>query len=143
MIALCEWNKASIGKMLWDLNDKKYRMWISWIHHYYKKGSECNGYQPPIHASWILKAIFKHKEDLMSLTVWADFLNRGWYCTRDMYKLFMWDKSKVRWKKVLLGNWARPRATFITCMAFLGRMPTKNRLRGLESKMMVGVCFAE
>lgn len=37
MISLLEWNKATIGKLLWNVCEKKDRLWINWIHAYYIK----------------------------------------------------------------------------------------------------------
>lgn len=32
-----EWNKATLGKLLWNLGTLKDKMWIQWIHYYYIK----------------------------------------------------------------------------------------------------------
>ncbi|CAI8590213.1 unnamed protein product [Vicia faba] len=139
MIALCEWNKASIRKMLWDLNAKKDKIWITWIHHYYMKGADCNTYQPPNYALCILKAIFKDKVAMMNSVARLDFLNKGWYSTRDVYNMLRGDKPKVSWRRLILGNLARPRAIFVVWMASLRRLPTKDRLNrfGIQTD---GVC---
>ena len=51
-------------------------------------------------------------------------------------------RPKVRWKKVILGNCARPRDTFITWIEFLGRLPTKDRLRrfGIQNDDLCVFC---
>ncbi|XP_058734249.1 uncharacterized protein LOC131605978 [Vicia villosa] len=35
LISLTAWNKATIGKMLWNIAKIKDRLWIHWIHEYY------------------------------------------------------------------------------------------------------------
>ncbi|XP_058725513.1 uncharacterized protein LOC131596790 [Vicia villosa] len=37
LISLMEWNKATIGKLLWNVCEKKDKLWNSWIHTYYIK----------------------------------------------------------------------------------------------------------
>ena len=106
------------------------------------KGKDCIDYIPPSQASWIVKAIFKHNEELMSSTVWDEFRIRDGYRTRDMYKMLRGVKPKVRWKKVIMGNCARPKSTFITWMALLGRLPTKDRLHrfGIQNDGLCVFC---
>ncbi|KAH1222734.1 putative ribonuclease H protein [Glycine max] len=97
MISLLEWNKATIGKLLWN-------------------------------CSWILKAMFKHRDDLLQSDAWKGFQNTGKYVTRKIYHMLREDKPKVTWRKIFYGNLARPRAKFILWMTCLDRLPTKDRL---------------
>lgn len=50
------WNKAAIGKCLWNLRKKKDKLWVEWIHIYYGKG--VLGLQAK-QASWIVQRILK------------------------------------------------------------------------------------
>ncbi|KAI5382295.1 hypothetical protein KIW84_UN0004 [Lathyrus oleraceus] len=66
IIALGEWNKATIGKLLWSLSEKKDKMWVKWMHSYYLKNRGMEEYQPNNNSSWLMKSICKHKAELMS-----------------------------------------------------------------------------
>lgn len=70
VIALGTWNRATLGKILWNLSHKKDRLWINWVNHYYMKGKVTNKFNPKKTASWIMKAIFKHKEVLSNFDAW-------------------------------------------------------------------------
>lgn len=35
LISLIEWNVATLGKLLWNINAKDDKMWVCWIHSYY------------------------------------------------------------------------------------------------------------
>lgn len=59
LLALLEWNKATIGKLLWNICQKSNKLWVKWVHTYYIKGQDISDYQPATHCSWVLKAIFK------------------------------------------------------------------------------------
>lgn len=128
MISLLEWNKATIGKLLWNVCEKKDRLWINWIHAYYIKKSYPTTFCPGIQCSWILKAMFKHRDDLLQSDVWKGFQNTGKYVTRKIYHMLRGDKPKVTWRKIFYGNLARPIAKFILWMTCLDRLPTKDRL---------------
>lgn len=55
------WNKAVICKLMWNLSKKKDRLWVQWVHVYYKKqiaGWSIEAKQ----ASWIIQKIFKARQ---------------------------------------------------------------------------------
>lgn len=83
---------------------------------------------PDIQCSWILKAMFKHRDDLLQSDVWKGFQNTGKYVTRKIYHMLRGDKPKVTWRKIFYGNLVRLRAKFILWMTCLDRLPTKDRL---------------
>lgn len=66
VIDLGVWNQATIGKMLWNLNAKKDRIWIHWVNQFYLKNYGASSYMPKQSASWTLKAMFKHHDTLFS-----------------------------------------------------------------------------
>ncbi|XP_058770899.1 uncharacterized protein LOC131644417 [Vicia villosa] len=102
LLDLGVWNRASLGKMLWNLNTKKDRMWISWVNHYYmKRGADAANYCPKQSDSWIIKAMFKLRDLFMNSMTW---------------------RNLIRW------NMASPRALFILWMTCQSRLHTKDRL---------------
>ncbi|XP_075083357.1 uncharacterized protein LOC142167100 [Nicotiana tabacum] len=55
------WNKAAVCKLLWNLCKKKDKMWVQWIHIYYKKHNSLWSAEPK-QASWIMQRILKAKK---------------------------------------------------------------------------------
>ncbi|XP_050879587.1 uncharacterized protein LOC127083318 [Lathyrus oleraceus] len=112
IIALGEWNKATIGKLLWSLSEKKDKMWVKWMHSYYLKNGGMEVYQPNSNSSWLMKSICKHKAELMSNDIWVEFQANDMYSTRRMYQHLRGDKPRVDWRRLMYTNMARPRAVF-------------------------------
>lgn len=52
------WNKAALCKFLWNLCNKKDRLWVRWIHLYYIKGRAVNATLAN-QASWLVRKILK------------------------------------------------------------------------------------
>ncbi|XP_058760338.1 uncharacterized protein LOC131633658 [Vicia villosa] len=106
-------NRASLGKMLWNLHTKKDRMWISWVNHYYMKcGADVASYCPKQSDSWIIKAMFKHRDMFMNSMAWSEFVKTGTYQTRQLYLEIRGDRGLVPWKNLIRGNMASPKAFF-------------------------------
>ncbi|KAI5382051.1 hypothetical protein KIW84_UN0212 [Lathyrus oleraceus] len=87
IIALGEWNKATIGKLLWSLSEKKDKMWVKWMHSYYLKNEGWRNTSPTTTAN-------------------------DMYSTRRMYQHLRGDKPRVEWRRLIYINMARPRAVF-------------------------------
>lgn len=56
------WNKAAIGKLLWNLCQKKDKLWVVWIHSYYGKPGIWNIQAQQ--ASWVIQRILKAAKHL-------------------------------------------------------------------------------
>ncbi|CAI8599228.1 unnamed protein product [Vicia faba] len=76
LISLKEWNKATMGKILWNIHSKKDKLWISLIHKYHMKKEDASNYQPKGNCLRIVKAIFKQRSDIMHSIVWNSFRRR-------------------------------------------------------------------
>lgn len=46
-----KWNKAAIGKIMWDVASKTDSLWVKWINHTYLKDQDWKIHQPPVEAS--------------------------------------------------------------------------------------------
>ncbi|KAI5400658.1 hypothetical protein KIW84_065516 [Lathyrus oleraceus] len=101
LIYLKDWNKTTIGKLLWNVFVKKDRLWINWVHLYYLEKKDV--------ATYIPKTANKYE-------------------TKKIYHLFRGPIPKVSWRNLFYGNIARPRVTFTLLMACQDRLPTKDRL---------------
>lgn len=62
---------ATIAKLLWNIHAKSDKLWVKWIHMYFIKGASIMDFQPGNSCSWIVKNIFKHREDIINSRSWA------------------------------------------------------------------------
>ncbi|XP_058747081.1 uncharacterized protein LOC131620076 [Vicia villosa] len=79
-------------------------------------------------ASWIIRALFKHKVVIMDSDAWKEFEITGIYNTNNVYRELKGANPTVPWKNLIRGNWARPRSIFVLWMACQKRLQTKDRL---------------
>lgn len=128
IMAFADWNRATIGKLLWNVCAKKDKLWIRWIHFYYIKNNFVISFQPSPTSSWILKAMFKHTDKLMQSDSWRTFQTTGVYETNKVYKMLRGDRPKVSWRILLYANKARSRSMFTLWMVCQNCLPTKDRL---------------
>lgn len=61
------WNRAAICKLLWNLNKKKDRFWVQWIHGYYVKGQDIYDMRVPAQCSWMIRKIMGARDYLKQL----------------------------------------------------------------------------
>lgn len=47
MVNLKVWNKETVLKMCWDIEQKQEKLWIKWIHSYYIKGQSMEQVRVP------------------------------------------------------------------------------------------------
>ncbi|XP_058783126.1 uncharacterized protein LOC131657781 [Vicia villosa] len=128
VIGLGWWNQATLGKMLWNLYQKKDRLWIKWVHHFYMKGKNIIDYMPKTTASWIIRAIFKHNDVIMESDDWKEFDLTGMYRTNRIYRELKGPNPFIPWNNLVRGNWARPREIFILWLTCQRRLQTNDRL---------------
>ncbi|XP_058785008.1 uncharacterized protein LOC131659909 [Vicia villosa] len=122
------WNKATIIKLLWNLQAKDDKLWVMWMHIYYLKGQPINSWRIPTNCSWIMKKMMSYREDMTNSTYWSNSLQAGRYITRCMYRELRGEKDPTPWYKFFYQNAAKPRARFIMWIALWDRLPTKSRL---------------
>ncbi|XP_056692018.1 uncharacterized protein [Spinacia oleracea] len=79
------WNKAAIGKLLWNLAQKKDKAWVRWVHEYYIKGKNITLMNTPSQASWVVKKIFDSVKTLVGCPNGLSFLQSQSYSTRKVY----------------------------------------------------------
>jgi hypothetical protein len=69
---LVEWNQATIGKLLWNLQSKADKLWVKWIDAYYLKAQDIMTWQGPQSFSWILKRISNCREIVAQTQYWDE-----------------------------------------------------------------------
>lgn len=114
--------------MLWNLFQKKDRLWIQWIHQYYMKQDNFFTFMPKVSASWIIKVVFKHRNPVIHTDTWNGFDTTGKFHTRLLYQDLLGSHPMVPWRNLLHGNGGRPRAIFTLWMTCFRRLNTKDRL---------------
>lgn len=77
------WNKAAIGKMLWNLCQKKDKLWVVWIHTYYGKNGIWNVQDGQ--ASLVIQKILKV----------AKHLQKAGFSEADMESIEKYNMSRV------------------------------------------------
>lgn len=62
MLDIITWNRAAISKLLWDVEQKKDKLWVLWIHTFYIKTNDLSTMNTPKQASWLIRKIFDARE---------------------------------------------------------------------------------
>ncbi|XP_019258169.1 PREDICTED: uncharacterized protein LOC109236442 [Nicotiana attenuata] len=126
-----EWNKAAICKLLWNLCMKKDRMWVKWIHVYYKKQNALWSIVPK-QASWIVQKILKAKQYFEEAGYTdEDVEGISSFSIKKMYGKLRGNFDRVPWRKLVHSSVGVPKWNFIVFLAAHRRLMTKDRLRGL------------
>ncbi|XP_075093695.1 uncharacterized protein LOC142173015 [Nicotiana tabacum] len=121
---------AAITKTYWDLAHKKDKASIRWIHAYYIKGKNILDIAIPQHASWMVRKILdarKNAQQIPSLNQQKNFI-------KQIYLGLMGNHNKVKWRRLLFHNDARPREIFSMWLQCHERLLIVDRLAKWESK---------
>lgn len=124
-------NRAAICKLLWNVAQKKDRLWVRWMHEYYIKGQIIisMAIQPiPNHASWIMKKILSARKFLGEVQDGVLMLQQSQFSVRKLYHELRGAGEKVPWHKLISGTIAPPKCVFITWLAMMGRLATWENL---------------
>ncbi|KAH0722097.1 hypothetical protein KY289_005141 [Solanum tuberosum] len=88
------WNKAAILKHLWNLAQKKDKLWIVWVHTYYIKGRgpwEVAGQQ----ASWMVRKIIQANHWISEAGIpMTEIMDANDFTIKSMYKKLRGISSK-------------------------------------------------
>ncbi|XP_058784809.1 uncharacterized protein LOC131659669 [Vicia villosa] len=85
LVELNYWNKATIIKLLWNLQAKSDKLWVIWMHTYYLKGNEVTNWHMPSSCSWIMRKMLSYREELEHSDYWQSAIQDGSYKTKHMY----------------------------------------------------------
>nr|XP_016461930.1 PREDICTED: uncharacterized protein LOC107785201 [Nicotiana tabacum] len=123
------WNKAAMCKLLWNLCKKKDKLWVQWVHVYYKKYNPGWGTEPK-QASWVIQKIFKAKKYFAEGGYTEDdVLRMKTFSIKDVYFKNIGEFSKVSWRRIIWNNAGLPKWIFIGYLAAHRRLQTRNRLK--------------
>lgn len=82
----------------------------------------------PTTGSWLIKGILRCRPLTQNNPTWDVMMNGSGFKTRLVYEHVRGVRPVVPWRKLFLGNIARPRAQFTLWVACHGRLATKDRL---------------
>ncbi|XP_075080594.1 uncharacterized protein LOC142166077 [Nicotiana tabacum] len=124
------WNRAALIKKLWNLNKKKDRLWIQWIHTYCIK-QQVIWKMKAKQASWLVQNILGAGKNLTEVNIAIEeVLSMKEYSIRLIYNKLRGDLPKVEWMRLLCNNWSSPKWRFILYLAILERLYTRDRVLG-------------
>ncbi|XP_058733291.1 uncharacterized protein LOC131604654 [Vicia villosa] len=100
-----EWNKATIGKLLWNLQSKANKLWVKWVSTYYLKDENVMDWQSNTTASWLLKTLVSSRDDVSQLRYWQEIIQTGKYKTAKMgtgpiWEIFCFGSSMIGIRKL-------------------------------------------
>lgn len=97
-------NKVSSDKLLWNLAQKKDKVWIRWVHTYYIKNHDINQIESPKQASWVIKKILDARKYIST----PSYMPYS-YSTRKTYIEMRGTVTQVPWKKFVCNNPTPPK----------------------------------
>lgn len=124
LVNLKIWNKEAILKMCWDMEQKKDKLWIKWIHSYYIKDQNREELRIPNQACWMVRKVLGAKEHLHLLHNGATGKKS---MIRQAYITMLGSLPKVEWGGIMCHNSARPKAIFTSWLHIQDILLTANR----------------
>ncbi|KAH0752152.1 hypothetical protein KY285_005300 [Solanum tuberosum] len=143
VIDIYMWNKTAILKHLWDLNKKKDKLWIVWVHTFYLKGRK--PWEVIVNqASWIVRKILqaRHWLEEKGLQI-AEVMETNELSINAMYKKLRGEYIKVPWRRMTCNNQGSPKWLFALYLAINRRLYTRDRLArwGITNDTLCPLCM--
>ncbi|XP_070025322.1 uncharacterized protein LOC142181854 [Nicotiana tabacum] len=139
------WNKSVVCKLLWNICNKKDKLWVKWIHCYYGRRASL-WKSKPMQASWIVQKILKAAKYLEEVGIQEEELNQMQSFTiQKMYKKFQGEYPKCSWRRLICNNYGAPRWSFILYLNLHGRLLTRDRVAkwSLVDDLSCPLCTSE
>ncbi|XP_074315473.1 uncharacterized protein LOC141651673 [Silene latifolia] len=118
------WNVASISKYAWWVTQKKYHLWVRWVHAVYIKQSDWMTYKPGVGSSWAMRKICQVKE------IFKDHFSEGngleHFTVSKGYQWLKPDGVKVNWYPWVLNRWILPKHSFLCWLVAHQRLLTQD-----------------
>lgn len=121
------WNKAAIGKLMWNVCKEEDKLWVQWIHNYYGQHGIWNIQAKQ--ASWMVQKILKAAKYFLELGYCEESI-RGMegYSISRWYKQMKGNVEKVSWRSIVWKIYGAPKWIFIPYLAVNKMLATKDRL---------------
>lgn len=131
-----KWNKAAIGKLIWNIASKPDSLWMKWVNHTYLKGQSFQSHSPLPDATWAWKRIWKVGQ--LFTPAYNDYTwtkaNTDVYSMKTGYQWLAESNEKVTWNAWVWNNFNVPKHSMICWMMCLDKLKTKERLKSM------GIC---
>lgn len=140
------WNTIAIGKIVWQIANKKDTLWVKWVHTVYIKGREWWDYKCSTNASWIWRSICYNKERMkaMGIRAWWPHGNQRYSIARG-YKTMQRQDANVEWASIVWNRKSFPKHSFVWWLTKLQRLQVKQRLHkfGISEDDLCCCCNVE
>lgn len=123
------WNVALMGKLVWEVENKKDVLWIKWIYARYLKNTSWKDFTPPLDSCWYLKKICSVKEKMKARLYNAQEGYAGKYSVQGAYLQMFEVREEVSWHKIIWFNGCIPKHCFIWWLLMRRRLPVRDRLK--------------
>lgn len=136
------WNKAVVGKLLWNLCMAKEQLWVRCVHAYYIKKSSIWDTAPKA-ASRVVQKIFKAKRYLVDAGCsLEEFQHATIFSIQKLYSTFHGVFPKMNWRKLVCNNLGCSKWIFMLRLAIVGKLATNDRLAkwGINTDKLCGMC---
>ncbi|XP_074305978.1 uncharacterized protein LOC141641206 [Silene latifolia] len=124
-----DWNRATVGKLVWWLYYKPDSLWVKWVHQIYMKGGSWANHSPKAHMSGNWKAICKVRDLFQS-----GYTDGKWLAGNDGYTVasgYEWLRPKrqqVGWARPIWKSWALPKHKFLAWLMLKNTLNVKAKL---------------
>ncbi|XP_075091651.1 uncharacterized protein LOC142171846 [Nicotiana tabacum] len=125
------WNKASVGKLLWQLTHSKNSLCVKWVHDIYiKNDPNVWSHTVPQDFSWYWKKLNSLKEKMQEWYVQGKYIltPKGDYSITSSYNALLGGQVKMENASLVWSKFAQPKHRFIAWLATKKRLLTKERL---------------
>uniref|UniRef100_M1B343 Non-LTR retroelement reverse transcriptase n=1 Tax=Solanum tuberosum TaxID=4113 RepID=M1B343_SOLTU len=137
------WNVAAVGKLLWQLANKKDVLWVKWVHEIYMKDTD-NIWEniPPQDCSWYWKKLNVLKTEMLQWYQRGQYVltPNGTYSMTSSYQAMLGLLHKCPEADLLWSSIMQPRQRFILWLAYQGRLLTKDRLQNMHIQVENAAC---
>ncbi|WMV42830.1 hypothetical protein MTR67_036215 [Solanum verrucosum] len=137
------WNLASVGKLLWQIVNKKDVLWAKWVNEIYMKADEdIWSHEPSQDSSWYWRRLNALK-DMMS--TWYDrgvyrLTSNGQYSVSSSYNALLGNMNIMREADLIWNCIMLPRQRMISWLAYQNKLLTKERLQRMHIQVENTVC---
>ncbi|XP_021860829.2 uncharacterized protein [Spinacia oleracea] len=122
------WNVAAMGKHVWMITTKKDNVWVRWVHSVYIRDKNWWDYSPKVSDSWYWKAICQVKDLMKSYISSQQLVAMPKYSIKQAYSSMSTGSENLKWCYAVWGRLNIPKHRFITWLAMLERLNTKEKL---------------
>ncbi|XP_060959260.1 uncharacterized protein LOC133030510 [Cannabis sativa] len=127
LLNIAQWNIAAMFKHIWAVANKKDNLWVKWVHCVYIKNHNWWEYKASQSSSWYWRKMVSIK-DLVKQTLNYEEFSKEEYKVAAGYKLLVQEQGRVDWCNEVWSRINTPKHSFLTWLAILQRLKTKDRL---------------